>query len=434
MDASREAGKLRLHERIATIQKPTFVLSPPTRASHLGAAHGGAQERPLVGVKRAGSAKTECERQEGLSMSFWSRLFGTNTPTSHRPTEPATTSSDETLFRAAFEQHMKATPEGQLRLAKHLLSIRPRPVHPVWGTTPLHDAMTVPVAQLFIDNGTVVDHRDQRGETPLHVAASSWNWTMVEYLVSKGAEVNAQDNDGHTALHFAVDRNCGWRGEWAVTSDDLVKTVDTLLAFGADAETRSSSGETACNTALASLRAIDSGQWSASYLVPRAFAAVAAKLGATVPAVDEATVASSANRALRDAIVKQQIPEFKKATTKHVEEALRLLLAHALLAVPVLPNEVIRELYGSGGFAKSWGSEGLQSGAQERIEQMLRKHLERFESAADFAHFSVNAYPAKGYADVSAVCRSGPGMVFHPVALWRGPDGFFVCGTAGFDR
>jgi ankyrin repeat protein len=48
------------------------------------------------------------------------------------------------------------------------------------------------------------DSKPGRGETPLHLAAALENPEFARLLVDRGAEVNAKDDDGHTPLHVAV--------------------------------------------------------------------------------------------------------------------------------------------------------------------------------------------------------------------------------------
>ena len=43
-----------------------------------------------------------------------------------------------------------------------------------------------------------------RGCTPIHLAAESGNAPVLEYLLSRGGEVDSKSNDGQTALHFAA--------------------------------------------------------------------------------------------------------------------------------------------------------------------------------------------------------------------------------------
>lgn len=44
------------------------------------------------------------------------------------------------------------------------------------------------------------------GETPLHQAADSENYSMAQLLLSFGAKVNAQQNEGDSPLHHSAFR------------------------------------------------------------------------------------------------------------------------------------------------------------------------------------------------------------------------------------
>ena len=47
--------------------------------------------------------------------------------------------------------------------------------------------------------------KDVEGVTPLHLAADRGHTEVVELLITKGAEVNAQSDGGNTPLDWAVD-------------------------------------------------------------------------------------------------------------------------------------------------------------------------------------------------------------------------------------
>merc|ERR1712139_578692 len=44
------------------------------------------------------------------------------------------------------------------------------------------------------------------GSQPVHWAASNAGMEVIDYLVSKGAEINAEDDNGNTPLHFAASK------------------------------------------------------------------------------------------------------------------------------------------------------------------------------------------------------------------------------------
>jgi hypothetical protein len=60
------------------------------------------------------------------------------------------------------------------------------------------------VEQILSQDGTLVDSRDTLGNTPLHMAASSWDdntLDCLESLLEAGSDVDAQNDQGQTPLH-----------------------------------------------------------------------------------------------------------------------------------------------------------------------------------------------------------------------------------------
>jgi len=49
-----------------------------------------------------------------------------------------------------------------------------------------------------------INLKDGKGETPLHLAASRGNKSIVELLIQQGADVNAQSRDGSTPIYLAA--------------------------------------------------------------------------------------------------------------------------------------------------------------------------------------------------------------------------------------
>ncbi|NOT28164.1 MAG: hypothetical protein HOP16_18945 [Acidobacteria bacterium] len=80
--------------------------------------------------------------------------------------------------------------------------------------------------KLAIEFGNDIHAVDSRGQTALHGAAYTGSYPIVEYLVSQGANVNAQDKSGETPWSLAMSLNND--GEIVHQS-----TADLLLKFGA---------------------------------------------------------------------------------------------------------------------------------------------------------------------------------------------------------
>jgi ankyrin repeat protein len=77
------------------------------------------------------------------------------------------------------------------------------------GQTPLHIAAIVgreDVANLLLLNGADIDACDHLGWTPLHAAAANSQWAakVAELLISKGANIYARTTEGITTLHEAA--------------------------------------------------------------------------------------------------------------------------------------------------------------------------------------------------------------------------------------
>ena len=56
---------------------------------------------------------------------------------------------------------------------------------------------------------TLLTAREEDGHTPLHLATIAGNRVVAKYLLTRGADINALDNEKHTAIHWAT----GERGE-----------------------------------------------------------------------------------------------------------------------------------------------------------------------------------------------------------------------------
>ena len=66
----------------------------------------------------------------------------------------------------------------------------------------------------LLDEGVSPNDKDDNELTPLNAAASYGRAEVVELLVSRGADVNAADGDGDTALHACVEIKVGHFPRW----------------------------------------------------------------------------------------------------------------------------------------------------------------------------------------------------------------------------
>ncbi len=87
------------------------------------------------------------------------------------------------------------------------------------------------VKALLEKNQGLAEAKNEKGETPLHSAASAGQLEVMKFLVSKGVDVNLKENNGATALHLAC--YYGHRD-----------TVEWLIDHGADKDARDGDGST----------------------------------------------------------------------------------------------------------------------------------------------------------------------------------------------
>ncbi|MDY6985652.1 MAG: ankyrin repeat domain-containing protein [Candidatus Thermoplasmatota archaeon] len=83
------------------------------------------------------------------------------------------------------------------------------------------------------DNGEGSNDRDDNGVTPLMLAAAKGDVRRVRDLIAKGADVNARNKWGATALMYAVNHS------------GSVEVAKILIENGADVNARDNNGETA---------------------------------------------------------------------------------------------------------------------------------------------------------------------------------------------
>jgi ankyrin repeat protein len=67
------------------------------------------------------------------------------------------------------------------------------------GETPLHRCYSVNIARLLLDHGADISAIDRHGNTPLHTLAIYGRVEVMQFLLSRGAEVNLRNSNGQTA-------------------------------------------------------------------------------------------------------------------------------------------------------------------------------------------------------------------------------------------
>jgi ankyrin repeat protein len=86
---------------------------------------------------------------------------------------------------------------------------------------------------------TPIRHYVYAGDTPLHVAAASYQRELAEALVARGADVRARNRRGAEPLHYAADGRPGSEQWDPVAQGDVIAY---LIAAGADPNALDKSG------------------------------------------------------------------------------------------------------------------------------------------------------------------------------------------------
>ena len=125
--------------------------------------------------------------------------------------------------------------------------------------TPLHWAAYYgrqEIAELLISRGAELNAHDPWYSTPLYLAAEQGHLEVVKLLIVEGAEVNVKSNgSGYTPLHRAawgpVVRRFGEQAEDLGADPDTSykEIVDLLVAQGAEINARDNDGQTALDQA-----------------------------------------------------------------------------------------------------------------------------------------------------------------------------------------
>lgn len=117
-----------------------------------------------------------------------------------------------TLTGTAHEIHHAAF-MGDLVKLKMILEIDPQLVYArnIRGNTPLHCAAfcgRINAAEYLLARGANVNAVNKKGKEPIHCATYGRKIKSVAFLLSQGANINAEDYNGNTPLHIAASMGC----------------------------------------------------------------------------------------------------------------------------------------------------------------------------------------------------------------------------------
>ena len=119
--------------------------------------------------------------------------------------------------------------------------------------------MNFEVLCAFIEAGADVNAKDKNGKTALMIAAQNTISNAVRVLIDAGADVNVKDNNGKTALMIAVCRNYEFRDLYSgkkkkrrqaavmayYINKSLINILNSLIEAGADINAKDHDGRTA---------------------------------------------------------------------------------------------------------------------------------------------------------------------------------------------
>lgn len=107
-------------------------------------------------------------------------------------------------------------------------------VHPEILFTAVNSGNVTLVRSILEEESFLINDRDERGCTPLIIAAEQDHLDTARYLLEKGAEVNARDKEGYSAIHVA----------------HSLEMARLLLSHGADVNAEDNYGLTALHNAV----------------------------------------------------------------------------------------------------------------------------------------------------------------------------------------
>ena len=149
-------------------------------------------------------------------------------------------------LQALFDHEYKAIKENSLECLKLLMTTYDK-LALNFGTdlqAPLHISLelNIPeVVEYLLAQGADVELRTKDGNTPIILAAKYFNMWNIQALLDHGADVNAKNNSGLTALHYSC---------MSINRSKLA--IDLLVKYGANVNAQTNTGFTALHYAALS--------------------------------------------------------------------------------------------------------------------------------------------------------------------------------------
>ncbi|KAJ8683895.1 hypothetical protein QAD02_019687 [Eretmocerus hayati] len=106
---------------------------------------------------------------------------------------------------------------------------------------PFGDDKRSEVAELLLRKGANVNIRSKSGSTPLHIALKKGHFNLIEMFLKYNADPNITDQESCTALHLAASND--------LLAPNFHEIINSLLAKGADVDAKQTDGKSALHLA-----------------------------------------------------------------------------------------------------------------------------------------------------------------------------------------
>ncbi|KAL0781830.1 hypothetical protein CaCOL14_003165 [Colletotrichum acutatum] len=165
----------------------------------------------------------------GTASTVWLLLENGASPTQ------VDTNDHNALYKAVIGLHLRCC-QILIQKAEHLVNSKD-----LSWRTPLHDAASwgsLPIVEMLLRHDAHIDAQTRKGQTPLYLSILQGHSSVAELLVKKGASLQIiNTNKRWTALHLAA-----WTGSLVI--------LEMLIENGADVDAQDRQGYTALHVAL----------------------------------------------------------------------------------------------------------------------------------------------------------------------------------------